>query len=64
MELEPINNGTVIDQFMVPAAIPEVPKLVAQVTLETPTLSEAVPAMVIVGSVVATLVVDGEVIVM
>ena len=41
----PTISGTVADQLVVPAAMPEVPKLVPQETWLTATLSLAVPVM-------------------
>jgi hypothetical protein len=51
------------DQCAVPAAVPEDPVLVDQVTLATPTLSVAVPANASDDELVETLVPPGEVMV-
>ena len=61
--LFPIYRGTVADQAVVPLAIPDVPKLVLQVTWFTPTLSLAVPLSVTKAAVVDMVAVEGEVIV-
>ena len=61
MELDPTNSGTVMDQFEVPVAVPEPPKLFAQPTDVTPTLSDAVPLMGIAARVVAKVVPAGDV---
>ena len=46
MTLDPLRSAMpVADQLVVPVAIPLPPRLFAQVTWVTPTLSEAVPAM-------------------
>jgi hypothetical protein len=62
-ELFPTRSGIVADQAVVPAATPAVPKLVAQETSVTPTLSLAVPAMVTEAAVVDMVPVDGVVMV-
>ena|SRR5579862_5604196 len=41
--LKPVSSGIVADHWVVPWAVPDWPVLVVQVTLATPTLSEAVP---------------------
>jgi hypothetical protein len=60
---DPTSNGTLAVQFVVPAAIPEAPNVVAQVTDCTPMLSDAVPDIVIEDAVVDTLDEDGDAIV-
>ena len=59
----PISRGTVADQAVVPLAIPDVPKLLLQVTCFTPTLSLAVPLSVTEAAVVDIVAVEGEAIV-
>ena len=46
--LVPVSRGTTADQLVVPAAVPESPFEVDQVTLLTPTLSLAEPLSVMV----------------
>jgi hypothetical protein len=60
--LFPISSGIAADHAVVPDAAPEPPKLVAQETSVTPTLSLAVPAMVKMLAVVDMVPVEGEVI--
>ena len=62
MAFEPVNRGTVTLQAVVPVAVPESPKLLAQVIRWTPTLSLAVPLMRMDASAVETVAVPGEVI--
>ena len=57
---EPINRGTAALQVVVPVAVPEPPKLFAQVTVDTPTLSLAVPLIMIEDRAVETMVEEGE----
>jgi hypothetical protein len=45
--LFPSSNGIIADQLFVPVAMPEFPFEVDQLTEVTPTLSDAVPEMVI-----------------
>lgn len=61
MAFDPIKTGTVALQLLVPAAMPDAPKLFAQVTLATPTLSPAVPLITIDASVVENVLEAGEV---
>src|SRR5579872_6877592 len=63
IEFEPTSKGIAADQFVVPAATPDCPVLVAQVTDVTPTLSLAVPENVMEDAVVEMEVDDGEAIV-
>ena len=56
----PTISGTVADQLVVPAAIPELPKLVAQVTWLTATLSLAVPVMTTDAAVVESVLAEGD----
>ncbi len=60
-ELFPTISGMTADQAVVPDAIRAAPKLVAQDTNATPTLSLAVPAMVTDAAVVDMVADDGEV---
>ena len=60
-ELFPTINGMAADQTVVPDATSAWPKLVAQETKATPTLSLAVPAMVTDAAVVDIVADDGEV---
>jgi hypothetical protein len=62
-ELLPTRSGIAADQAAVPIATPAVPKLVAQETSVTPTLSLAVPAMVTDVAVVDMVPVEGVVMV-
>jgi hypothetical protein len=62
MAFEPVNRGTVTLQAVVPVAVPEPPKLLAQVIRWTPTLSLAVPLMAMEASAVETVGAPGEVI--
>ena len=62
-ELLPTINGMDADQAMVPDATPAWPKLVAQDTNATPTLSLAVPAMVTDAALVDMVAEEGEVMV-
>jgi hypothetical protein len=62
-ELLPTRSGIAADQAVVPVATPAVPKLVAQETSVTPTLSLAVPAMVTEAVVVDMVPVEGVVMV-
>ena len=62
-ELFPTISGIAADQAVVPAATPAWPKLVAQDTSATPTLSLAMPAMVTEAAVVDRVPVAGEVMV-
>ena len=62
MAFEPVNRGTVALQAAVPVAVPEPPKLLAQVIRWTPTLSLAVPLMRMDASAVETVAAPGEVI--
>src|SRR5579885_650906 len=61
--LNPSSRGMVADQRVVPEAVPEEPVLVDQVTLTTPTLSEAVPEKGMDDASVERLVPPGEMIV-
>src|ERR1700676_120772 len=61
--LKPFSTAICAVQFEVPAAVPEPPVLVTQVTLATATLSLAVPDIEYVASVVVTVVLAGEAIV-
>jgi len=63
MAFEPVNRGTVALHAVVPVAVPEPPKLLAQVTVVTPTLSLAVPLITIEDSAVETMFEEGDVIV-
>ena len=45
MTFEPDWSATLADQLVVPDAVPLPPRLFAQLTCVTPTLSEAVPPM-------------------
>ena len=56
----PINSGTAADQLAVPDAMPELPLDVLQATETTPTLSEAVPAIVIEDLYTETMVDPGD----
>ena len=62
MAFEPVNRGTAALQAAVPVAVPEPPKLLAQVIRWTPTLSLAVPLMRMDASAVETVAAPGEVI--
>src|SRR6476646_10450036 len=62
-ELFPTISGIAADQAVVPEATPACPKLVAQETSATPTLSLAVPAMMTEADVVDSVPVAGEVMV-
>ena len=62
MAFEPVKRGTVTLHAVVPAAVPEPPKLLVQVIRWTPTLSLAVPPMRMDASAVETVVAPGEVI--
>ena len=62
-ELLPTRSGSAADQAVVPVATPAVPKLVAQETSVTATLSLAVPAMVTEAAVVDMVPVEGVVMV-
>ena len=62
MAFEPINTGTVTLQAVAPVAVPEPPKLLAQVIRWTPTLSLAVPLMRMEARAVETVVAPGDVI--
>src|SRR5665213_2532310 len=62
-ELFPIIRGMAADQAVVPDATPAWPKLVAQDTNATPTLSLAMPAMVTDAAVVDMVPDEGEVMV-
>ena len=62
-ELFPTRSGTEADQVVVPEATPAEPKLVAQETSATPTLSLAVPAMMAEAPVVDSVPDAGEVMV-
>src|SRR5437870_10096617 len=57
---DPTSRGTDTDQFAVPLAVPEEPVLVAQVTAATPTLSLAVPLIVMEAAEVETVAEAGE----
>ena len=59
----PTKSGIAADQAVVPEAVPAEPKLVAQDTCVTPTLSLAVPAMVTKDAVVDMVPVEGVVMV-
>ena len=59
--LFPRSSGIVADQAVMPAAVPPDPKLLAQETSVTPTLSLAVPAITIDVALVENVAVDGEV---
>jgi len=63
MAFEPVNRGMAALQAVVPVAVPEPPKLLAQVTVVTPTLSLAVPLIMIEDSAVETMFEEGEVMV-
>jgi len=63
MAFEPVNRGMAALQAVVPVAVPEPPKLLAQVTVVTPTLSLAVPLITIEDSAVETMFEEGEVMV-
>lgn len=63
MTFEPVNRGTAELQVAVPVAVPEPPKLLAQVIVVTPILSLAVPLITIEDSDVETTVEEGEVMV-
>lgn len=58
---DPTNSGIAADHVVVPLAVPEDPVLVDQVTLATPTLSEAVPENVSVANPVETVLPPGDV---
>ena len=58
--LEPVSNGMVQVQLMVPVAVPDWPVLVDQVILVTPTLSLAVPLNAIVEALVEMEVAPGD----
>src|SRR5689334_20882359 len=62
-ELFPTRSGIAADQAVVPVATPAVPKLVAQETSVTATLSLAMPAMMTEDAVVDMLPVEGVVMV-
>jgi len=62
-ELFPTINGIAADQAAVPEATPAEPKLVAQDTSATPTLSLAMPVMMTEGALVARVAEAGEVMV-
>jgi len=62
-ELLPTINGMAADHAVVPEATPAWPKLVAQDTSATPTLSLAVPAMIMDAAVVDMVADEGEVMV-
>ncbi len=62
-ELFPIIRGMAADQTLVPEATPAWPKLVAQDTSATRTLSLAIPAMVTDAAVVDMVADEGEVMV-
>ena len=62
--LEPINRGIEAVQCEVPLTAPDLPVLVDQLTAVTPTLSLAVPLMLIDADEVETEDADGEVRVM
>jgi hypothetical protein len=57
---EPVNSGTEALQAVAPVAVPEPPKLFAQMTVVTPILSLTVPLIVIEDSAVETVVEEGE----
>ena len=59
----PTRSGITADQAVVPAATPAVPKLVAQETSVTPTLSLEIPEMVTEAAVVDMVPVEGVVMV-
>lgn len=63
IEFDPTRSGIDADQLVVPAANPDCPVFVAQVTAATPTLSLAVPLKLIDVAEVETDVDDGDVIV-
>ena len=60
--LVPTSSDTTADQVLVPAAVPEAPVDVDQRTAVTPTLSEAVPAIVIEAVFTEMMLVPDEVI--
>src|SRR5579863_9399740 len=62
-ELFPTRSGIAADQVVVPVATPAVPKLVAQETSVTPTLSLAVPEMATDAALVDMVPVEGVVMV-
>src|SRR5579863_3568336 len=62
IEFEPVRRGTTALQAVVPVAVPEPPKLLAQVTAVTPVLSLAVPLIRMEASAVENVVAPGEVI--
>jgi hypothetical protein len=45
MTFDPLSNATLALQLVVPVAVPLTPRLLDQLTWETPTLSDAVPPM-------------------
>ena len=57
--LEPVIKGITADQLVVPAAVPDWPRFVDQVTCVTPTLSLAVPAKAMEVALVDTEVAPG-----
>ena len=60
MLLLPTRSGTAADHVPVPAAVPPSPNPLAHFTPATPTLSVAVPLMVMVDADVEVIVVGGE----
>jgi hypothetical protein len=60
MVFVPVSRGIVTDQFVVPAAGPDIPNPLDQLTDCTPTLSEAVPVMAIDVAVVEMVELEGE----
>ena len=60
---DPISSGTGADQLVVPLAVPERPVFVDHVTAATPTLSLAVPLIVIMAAEVEAVAEEGEAIV-
>ncbi len=61
--MAPTSNGIDVDHVVVPAAVPVDPVLVDHVTEVTPTLSLAVPLIVIAAAAVDTDVAPGDAIV-
>lgn len=63
MALEPVINGMVADQVVVPVAVPEVPKFVDHFTDVIPAASDAVPETMTNAAYVASVDVTDDVIV-